>query len=60
MHAYTMQTSHIKNMILENQEVNSEVLTDNKMHSKDLSYCKFSWVLLHMLLTLNLHAILTT
>lgn len=29
-----MQTSHTKNMTLENQKVNSKVLTDNEKHSK--------------------------
>lgn len=33
-YAYTMQTSHTKNMTLENQKVNSKVLTDNEKHSK--------------------------
>lgn len=36
-----MQIYHIKDMILEHQEVNSKVFTGNEKYSKALSYCQF-------------------
>lgn len=41
VYAYTMQIYHIKDMILEHQEVNSKVFTGNEKYSKALSYCQF-------------------